>query len=112
MRSITVFPLLLLTVSVVGAEPYGFGRVLTLGRHDKLTHQESLRVFTADTVGFVYYQQGRQLSGRLDDPASFTIIENGRTLTGHACRGDLREIAEAHGRGEDIYLQVEGNWRR
>ena len=87
MRWITIFSLLLLTVSVAGAEPYGFGRVLTLGRHDKLTQQESLQVLTADTVGFVFYQQGRKLSGRLDDPASFTILENGRPLSGHKVLG-------------------------
>jgi len=87
MRWLTVFPLLLLALSAAGAEPYGFGRVLTLGRHDKLTHQDSLQVLTADTVGFVFYQQGRKLSGRLDDPVSFTILENGRALKGHKVLG-------------------------
>jgi hypothetical protein len=87
MRSIAVFPVLLLAASAAGAEPYGFGKVLTLGRHDTLVRNESLRVLSADTVGFVYYQEGRKLSGRLDDPSSFTILENGRSLVGHKVLG-------------------------
>ena len=67
MRWVTVFSLLLLTVSAAGSEPYGFGRILTLGRHDKLTHHESLQVLTAATVGFVFYQQWRK-------PVSYTHL--------------------------------------
>ena len=71
MRLITVC-LLVLSLKAVAEEAggYGFGKILTLGPHDKLVMNESLRVLSADTVGFVYYQQGRKLSGRLDDPAN------------------------------------------
>ena len=88
MRSI-VFALVVLTLNVaaVGAGKYGFGKLLTLGPHDELVHHKSLRVITADTVGFVYYQDGRKLTGRLDDPAAFTILEDGRRLTGHKVLG-------------------------
>ena len=88
MRLITVC-LLVLSLKAAAEETggYGFGRTLTLGPHDKLVMNESLRVLSADTVGFVYYQQGRKLSGPLDNPEAFMIMENGRALSGHRVLG-------------------------
>ena len=81
--------LLMLNLQAVAEEAggYGFGEIQTLGSHDILVRNESLRVLSADTVGFVYYQQGRRLSGPLDNPEAFTIMENGRVLSGHQVLG-------------------------
>ncbi len=64
------------------AQPYGFGQVVTLGKRDQLVHHESLRVLTAEVVGFVHFQQGRKMTGSMDDPSSFTILEDGKPMTG------------------------------
>jgi hypothetical protein len=88
MRLITGF-LLVLALQAAAKErvEYGFGEIQTLGPHDTLVRNESLRVLSADTVGFVYYQQGRRLSGPLDNPGAFSIMENGRMLSGHRVLG-------------------------
>ena len=78
---------LTLKAAVAEGERYGFGRILALGPHDTLVRDESLRVLSADTVGFVYYQKGRKLAGRLDDPSAFTILEKDRVLSGHRVLG-------------------------
>ena len=64
------------------AQPYGFGQVVTLGKRDQLVHHESLRVLTAEVVGFVHFQQGRKMTGSMDDPSNFTILEDGKPMTG------------------------------
>ncbi|MEM7395612.1 MAG: hypothetical protein AAF492_25045, partial [Verrucomicrobiota bacterium] len=76
-----------LALSIDAAEPYGFGKVVNLGAHDTLAQHESLRVLTADTVGFVFYQEGRAISGDLDDAARFTILEDGQPMRGHKVLG-------------------------
>ena len=78
---------LLIGASMDAAQPYGFGKVVTLGKHDRLIHHESLRVMTARVVGFVHYQQGRKMSGAMDNPSSFTILEDGKPMTGHKVLG-------------------------
>ena len=78
---------LLLANSMNAAQPYGFGKVVTLGKHDQLVHHESLRVLTAEVVGFVHYQQGRKMTGAMDNPSSFTILEDGKPMTSHKVLG-------------------------
>ena len=78
---------LLLSAAVDAAQPYGFGKVVTLGKNDQLVQHESLRVLSAEVVGFVHYQQGRKMNGAMDNPSSFTILEDGRQMTGHKVLG-------------------------
>ncbi|SVE16247.1 uncharacterized protein METZ01_LOCUS469101, partial [marine metagenome] len=78
---------LLLGTSANAAQPYGFGKVVTLGKHDRLVQHESLRVLTAEVVGFVHYQQGRKMSGAMDNPSSFRILEDGKPMAGHKVLG-------------------------
>ena len=78
---------LLIGASMDAAQPYGFGKVVTLGKHDRLIHHESLRVMTARVVGFVHYQQGRKMAGAMDDPSNFRILEDGKPMTGHKVLG-------------------------
>ena len=78
---------LLLSVSVDAATPYGFGKVVTLGKRDQLVQHESLRVLTAEVVGFVYYQQGRKMTGAMDNPSNFRILEDGKPMAGHKVLG-------------------------
>ena len=78
---------LLLASAVEAAQPYGFGSILNLGEHDRLVRHDSLRVLTAEVVGLVHYQQGRKMTGPMDDPASFTILEDGKPMSGHKVLG-------------------------
>ena len=92
LRLIIVLLPLLLVMNASAAVPYSFGKVQTLGPHDTLIQDELFRVLTADTVGFVYYQNGRELSGSIDDPSSFTILENGIALSGHKILGKFVKL--------------------
>ncbi len=83
---------LLLGTSVNAAQPYGFGKVVTLGKHDQLVHHESLRVLTAEVVGFVHYQQGRKMSGAMDNPSNFRILEDGKPMAGHKVLGSFVKL--------------------
>ena len=64
---------LLLGTWLHAAQPYGFGKVVKLGKHDHLVHHESLRVLTSEVVGFVHYQERTFGQGA---NTSFDIISN------------------------------------
>jgi len=83
---------LLLGTAANAARPYGFGKVVTLGKHDRLVQHESLRVLTSEVVGFVHYQQGRKMSGAMDNPSSFKILEDGKPMTGHKVLGSFVKL--------------------
>ena len=78
---------LLLGTWLHAAQPYGFGKVVKLGKHDHLVHHESLRVLTSEVVGFVHYQQGRSMDGSMNDPSNFRILEDGKPMIGHKILG-------------------------
>ena len=83
---------LLLGASANAAQPYGFGKVVTLGKHDRLVQHESLRVLTGEVVGFVHYQQGRKMSGAMGNPSSFRILEDGKPMAGHKVLGSFVKL--------------------
>lgn len=70
----------------VNAEPFGFGKVVTLGPADTLIHHEFLRVYTADTVGFIFRMTHSDKNLLLNQPLEvadhYSITEDGAAMEG------------------------------